>query len=174
MRIAFNVASLYAAWFASVLAAANGRPILATAASLVVVLLNVAISRDRLADMRLIAYAALVGFVLDSIVINLGLARYASPGPYALVPPLWLVAMWMAFATSLNVSLAWFKSRLRLATLLGAIGGPLSYYAGARLGGMEFAEPLSLSIGALGLLWAIAFPTLVIVARQGESGPTNE
>lgn len=166
MRVAFNVVSLYAAWFGSVIAAANGQPILALAASIFVVLVNVAFSHDRFADIRLITYAALAGFALDSIVINLGLARYASPGPYALVPPLWLVAMWMAFATSLNVSLAWLKNRLRLAALLGALGGPLSYYAGARLGGMEFTEPIVLSIVVLGLLWAVAFPTLLSLARR--------
>ncbi len=169
MHIVFNVASLYAAWFATVLAAANNQPYVAAAASLVVVLANLALASERTAEFIIVAQAALVGFVLDGTLINLGLARYSSPGPVADLPPFWLISMWMAFATSLNVSLAWLKDRLLLAALLGLVGGPLAYFAGARLGGMEFTQPVWIALGAVGLLWAGAFPLLLCLARRGQA-----
>ena len=45
------------------------------------------------------------------------------------------------------------------------VGGPASYYAGEKLGGMMLAEPLWISLGAIGVLWAIAFPALLVIAR---------
>ena len=167
-----NFAILYAAWFASVLAAASGNGVVAALASLIAVLINLALSQHRLADLRLVAYAALVGATLEATIINLGLAHYASPGPIATLPPLWILSIWMAFATSLNVSLAWLKTRLKLAALLGAVGGPLSYYGGARLGGMSFSEPLYMSLGVLALLWAVAFPLLLRLAGREDLPPS--
>jgi hypothetical protein len=171
VKIAFNVVSLYAAWFAAVLAAAHGRPWLAVAASLVAVVANIAFASARTAEVILVVQAALVGIVVDGALINLGLARYASPGPLAHLPPFWLITIWMAFATSLNSSLAWLKDRLSLAALLGLVGGPLAYFAGARLGGMEFTQPVWLALAAVGLLWMAAFPLLLFLARRGEARP---
>jgi hypothetical protein len=170
VHIALNVALLYAAWFATVIAAANGRPILAAAASLCVVLLNILVSPRRSDEVRVVIASALVGLAFDGAVINLDLATYASPGPVAYLPPFWLVTMWMAFATALNVSLAWLQRRLALAAALAAIGGPLSYYAGARLGGMAFSEPLWLPLGILALMWAATLPLLLLIARRLRAG----
>lgn len=166
MRVVLNVVLLYASWFATVLAAANERPIMAAAASLSIMSLNVLIAPRPSAELRLIGLAALVGLAVDASMINLGLAQYAAAGPISFLPPFWLLTVWMAFATSLNVSLRWLRDRLSLAAGLGAVAGPVSYYAGARLGAMEFAEPLWLGLLVLAALWAVAFPLLLWFARD--------
>lgn len=166
MRLIINVAIIYAAWFATVLAAAGGQPLTAAAFSIAAAAINVSMARKRLPECRLVLQVAAVGILFDSIVINFGLAKYASPGVIAQFPPLWMISLWMAFATTINVSLAWLQQRLPLASALAAIGGPLSYYAGARLGGMIFSEPLWLSIAAIAILWAAAFPLILWLARR--------
>lgn len=166
MRVAVNVAVVYASWFATVIAAANGSAGLAAAASLVAVVLNVVLASNRANDVKLLAIAAVVGLVVETILMTHGMADYASPGPIAGLPPAWLVLMWMAFATLLNVSLAWLKERLLLAAVLGFVGGALAYYAGARLEAMQLGEPLALSVGAIGTMWAIAFPALLHAAGR--------
>lgn len=165
MRIAFNLIVLYAAWFGAVLSAAANRPVLAAVASLVAIAVNLAISAERWADTKLVLLSAVVGLILDGLLINAGIATYASPNAIAGLPPVWLTAMWMAFATSLNVSLGWLQRRLVLASLLGFVGGPASYLAGARLGAMQFSTPLWQSLAVVGILWAVAFPGLLFAAR---------
>lgn len=172
MRVAFNIVALYAAWFATVLAAANDRPVVAVAASLIVVILNVALAQKWAAEIALIIEAAVIGVIVDASLINFGLAQYAAPGPIPWLPPLWLISIWMAFATSLNVSLAWLKQRLGVAAVLGMIVGPLSYLGGAKLGGMHFSDPVWLGLSVLALLWAAAFPLLLLLARRGD-GASN-
>jgi hypothetical protein len=46
------------------------------------------------------------------------------------------------------------------ASLLGAIGGPLSYYAGSQLAGVSFGYGTTPSLIGLALLWALLFPML--------------
>jgi Protein of unknown function (DUF2878) len=169
VRIAINVVIIYAAWFATVQAAAAGRPWSAAAASIAVLAINITLARRRSAEVTLIFAAALVGLVVDGILIATGFAIYAAPGPISGFPPAWLVLMWMAFATMLNVSLAWLKDRLALAAVLGFIGGPLSYYAGAQLGAVQFSQPIWLGLGAVGGLWAIALPSLLYLAHSTDS-----
>jgi hypothetical protein len=172
VHVAFNLVLLYAAWFAAVLAAAGNRPWTAAAASLVVLSINIALAPRRSAEIKLVFQAALIGLVLDGLLINLGFARYAAPGPILELPPPWLVLIWMVFATAINASLAWLKPRLALSAMLGLLGGPFSYFSGSRLGAMEFSEPVWQGLCMVGVLWAIAFPLLLFLASQssGEAG----
>jgi hypothetical protein len=73
--------------------------------------------------------------------------------------------MWMLFATTLNVSLRWLRRYPLAAIALGAIGGPLAYWAGARLGAMEFAAPVA-ATAALAFGWALLTPLLVWLAQR--------
>jgi hypothetical protein len=168
MRIALNVAVFYVGWFVAVWAAAKNWPVEATLASVAVVAIHMLVSQNRRHDWAVIVLAALAGIVVETIMVRSGLAIYKAAGPLDSFAPAWLVGMWMAFATMFNVSLNWMKHRLWLAVLFAAIGGPLSYYFGMKMGGMTMAEPLWATLGIIAVLWAVAFPLLLIYARQGD------
>ncbi len=53
---------------------------------------------------------------------------------------------------------------------------PPSYFAGQKLGGIVLAEPHVISLAAIGLVWAGAFPLLVVLARRwdGAGSRTRE
>ena len=51
-----------------------------------------------------------------------------------------MVALWAAFATTLNVSLRALRQRYLLSAVLAAVGAPLAYYAGARAGRTAVGE----------------------------------
>ena len=73
--------------------------------------------------------------------------------------------MWMLFATTLNRSMSWLKGRLTLAAAMGAIAGPMSYYAGSKLGGIVFESPLAATV-ALSVGWAALMPVVVTLADR--------
>ncbi|MNR56632.1 hypothetical protein D3C85_1772420 [compost metagenome] len=52
------------------------------------------------------------------------------------------------------------------ASLLGAVGGPLSYYAGGQLAGVRFPFGVLPTLIGLGLLWALLFPLLHVMAAR--------
>jgi len=63
------------------------------------------------------------------------------------------------------VSLGWLRDRYLLATLFGAIGGPLAYYSGAKLGATE-TLPTTGGLLILALGWGVMTPLLVRVAKM--------
>ncbi len=113
----------------------------------------------------MLVIAAAIGFAWDSALVALGWIEYPNG---ALVPgtaPVWIVAMWVVFATTLNVSLGWLKRSLPLALLFGAVGGPLAYVAGGKLGGLSFLQQTPALI-ALALGWALITPLLLRIADR--------
>jgi hypothetical protein len=78
--------------------------------------------------------------------------------------------MWAMFATTLNLSRRWMQRRLLLASLLGAIFGPLAYLAGEELGAVNF-ESRFLAISALAVIWAVSMPLLMSVATRWSGSP---
>ena len=160
-RIVINILAYDAAWLGATLAAAAGQGMLAALACVAAVALHIVLSSHRRAECRLLVIAALVGLLGEALLLATGMAHYTAPGPIVWLPPLWLVCLWMAFATLLNVSLTWLRGSWALAALVGFVSGPIAYYGGHRLGGMVLHEPLWQSLSAVGMLWAIALPLLL-------------
>ena len=135
-----NIIAFQIGWFACVLGGAHGWPWLGVLATAVVIALHLYRAARPRMEAMLIVLSGLLGFVADSLLTGLGLLRFPSGQFHPQFAPYWMVAMWMLFATTFNVSLRWLKPRLGLAALLGMIAGPLAYYGGAKLGGVAFAS----------------------------------
>ena len=82
------------------------------------------------AEGKLVVSVMLAGAALDSFLLQLGVFTFVGQ---ELLAPLWLAMLWAMLATTLNHSLGWTARPIWRAALLGAIGGPLSYVAGAEL-----------------------------------------
>jgi hypothetical protein len=152
-------------WFGCVLGGAHQLPWLGT--GLVAILLGWHLSRSHRPhlELALALIAALIGAVWDSILVARGWLVYPSGTLIENTAPHWIVAMWMLLATTLNVSLRWFKQRLLIASLSGAVAGPLAYYAGAQLGGVVVADSTA-AFTALAAGWALFMPLLLFIARR--------
>lgn len=160
-----NLALFYAGWWALVLSAALERPALGMTVVLATLAWHLARVRPQASEVGLVAMASLVGLVVESLFQASGWVVYAAPGPVSILAPLWLVALWVNFALTLNVALRPLQRRLGLAAVLGALGGPLAYLGGASLGALHFAAPIP-ALAALALVWALATPTLLVLARR--------
>ncbi|UXL37868.1 MULTISPECIES: DUF2878 domain-containing protein [Pseudomonas] len=145
-------------WFACVLGG-NSLWLLLAGGALLAHLLW--ISRS-LAQVRLIAVVCVLGSTVDGLLLNAGVFAFKQAG---VLIPFWLVLLWALLAITLNHCLAWTAKPLWRAILLGAIGGPLSYYAGQRLGAVQFPLGLWPTLLGLSLLWAGLFPLLSTCSR---------
>lgn len=137
MNALTNVLGYQGVWLLAVLGAARGSAWPALAGLAAFAIWQLAISRTRAADLKLIGLALLLGMLLDGALAAGGLLGYATPAPAlpAGGAPLWILALWAAFALTLNHSLAWLRHRVLWAALLGSTGGPLAYAAAERLAG---------------------------------------
>jgi hypothetical protein len=57
------------------------------------------------------------------------------------------------------------KGRLALAAAFGAVGGPLTYFGGSKLGGVVLNDPVA-ALVALSIGWAIMMPLLMYLSER--------
>jgi len=160
-----NVIVFKIAWLASVLGGANGLPLLGPAAVIVAIAIHLRRVKDPSREMMLILSTGVVGITVDSAMITAGLLSYSTGTLVPGLSPLWILGMWMLFATTFNVSFAWLQSKISLAALLGAVFGPLSYYSGSKIGAVTLHEPVGAMI-ALAITWGVMLPGLLELASM--------
>lgn len=159
MNVALNFIAFQVGWFSCVLGAANGLPWAGPAVVLAVVAIHLWRVQRPAPELKLVLAAMGMGVILDSALLATGWVAYPSGLWLAGLAPYWIIAMWGLFATTLNVSMRWLHGRPLLAGVLGAVGGPLSYLAGERLGGIELVSTVP-ALAALALGWGVAMPLL--------------
>ena len=160
-----NAVVYQCAWFACVLGAAHGLPWVGILAAAFVVAWHLARAARPLPELALVGVALLIGAVFETLLVRSGWLRFNTGILIAGTAPVWMVALWALFATTLNVSLRWLRPHRWLAALLGAIGGPAAYYAGARFGALELAAA-GVALGAIAVGWGILTPLLLGAARR--------
>ena len=165
MLALLNFVAFQIGWFAAVLGAANGLPWAGPLVIALAIALHLKIVPRPRTELSLILICGLIGAVMDSVIVALGWVAYPAGSIVENAAPYWIVAMWMLFATTLNMSLGWLKSRKAVGALFGLIGGPLAYYTGFKLGGIEFVN-FDAAIVALGIGWALAVPVLLQLAER--------
>lgn len=117
---------------------------------------------DRAFEAKTLALALVVGFFVE---LGFVWFQVLLPVDGSQWPPLWLLMIWLLFATTLNCSLSWLKGRLALAALLGAVSAPGSYYGGAALSpAMDFSSP-SYGLVVIALCWALLLPLLFFIIQ---------
>jgi hypothetical protein len=70
----------------------------------------------------------------------------------------------MQFATTYQSSMCWLSGRYRLSAGFGLVGAPLAFFAGEKLGAVEFLTPRGPHYVVLALLWAHAIPLLIYIS----------
>ncbi len=165
MLLLLNFVAFQIGWFAAVLGAANNLPWAGPLVIAGVIALHLRVVDRPRDELSLILICGLIGAVMDSILVAVGWVAYPTGSIVDFAAPYWIVAMWMLFATTLNVSMGWLKPRKLIGAVFGLIGGPLAYYTGFKLGGIEFVV-FDAAIVALGIVWGIAVPVLLMLAER--------
>lgn len=161
-----NIVMSNLGWFACVGGAAHQRPLLGPLVMLLVLGVHFFLMPNAAREARLLVAAGLLGFSLDTAQAAVGAFAFHGTGLATWVSPPWMVALWLNLATTLRTSLSWLTGRYVLAVLLGVIGGPLSYYAGAQLGALILHANVTLSMLAVAVAWGGAMPLLVWLAHR--------
>ena len=162
-----NLTMFKAGWLAAVFAAAASLPILGTAAIGIAVAVHLWRSDAPRDELLLLALAAALGFAWESLLVYTGIVQYGASGALAAIAPYWIVALWVLFATTLNVGMRWLRKNLLVASVFGALGGPLSFLAGEKAGAVSFSDT-STALVVIGLGWAVMLPLLVRYAARND------
>lgn len=151
------------AWFACVAGAAYGMPWLGVSVTLITTAWHLHQSRHAKPEMLLMFAVLLIGASFDQLMLLLQLVAYQQHGWSTSLVPVWIMALWLAFASTLNLSLAWLQGRYLIAAMFGASGGPLAYLGAQNIGAVTL--PNSTSYIALSVGWAVITPVLLYLAK---------
>jgi hypothetical protein len=169
-----NFILFQAGWFTCVIGGAsrdyNWAGVVAVTAIVVVHLLRAHNIRN---EAMLILVTMTIGSAWDSVLMMAGIFSFSHGVVFAGLIPFWMIAMWALFATTLNVSMKWMKNKYLLAAAFGAIGGPVAYYAGFRIGAVEFENTLT-ALLAVGVGWSVIMPMLMALTTRFNGYQSNE
>ena len=165
MQLLINIIGFKVGWVSSVMGAAAQMPWLGPVVFLIVALVHLRQAQRPDLELGLVVAAGFIGIWFDSFIVAMGWVAYPSGQFSPMLAPYWIVTMWMLFATTLNRSMAWLRGRNALAAILGAVAGPASYFAGQKLGAIEFVQPTAALI-ALAIGWAVIMPVLMLIAER--------
>lgn len=154
-----------AGWFTCVLGAAAGWPGLGFLVAAILVAFHLRLSADRRRDLHRIALAVTMGVLVEGLHITAGTYRFTSGTVVALLPPPWLLVMWAQMATTFDFSMRPVIARPAAAAVFGAVGGPLAFLAGERLGAITLHRPLAPGLALLAISWAIAMTALALAEQ---------
>ena len=160
-----NLLAFKIGWLSSVIGVAQGMPLLGPSVIFVAIALHIAMAKRPLSEFLLVCATGVLGAVADSVMISAGWLSYPSGMLVSGMSPYWIIAMWMLFATTFNVSFRWLHSRLPVAALFGAISGPLSYYFGAKFSAVTLVEFYPAML-ALAVSWGAMMPVLLTLAKR--------
>ena len=165
-----NALGFQTAWWALVAGVAHGYEIPALIYSVLLAGAHLYYTPHTRQDIRLAAWALAMGIAIDSLFQFFSVMQFHGLSIWGL-SPFWMWMLWVLFALTINTSLAFFKSKpLVLSALAGFVFGPLSYYAGAKLGAASW-EGLKFPWLPLALAWMVAMPILVFLSNK--SVPTT-
>ena len=164
-NVIVNAIAFKLGWLAAVFGAANELPILVITGVCAAVAIHLWRSAEPLREALLLLMAAVIGLSWDSVMVTAGWLAYPSGTIVAGLAPYWIVALWVLFATTLNVTFRWLRGRLLLAAGMGAVFGPISYVAGAAAGAVDIVNPTA-ALLSLSVAWSMLMPGFLFVAEQ--------
>jgi len=166
VRVALAFVFFQAGWFAAILGAANGAAWLGPLVIGALAAWFVWSGESRGRSAALLLASGALGFALDTALTAAGMLRFPADGSPGLSTP-WMVALWVNFAIFIPGGLRWLYGRYALAASLGAAGGPAAYWAGQRLGAIEWNMPQAAF--AVAAEWAAATPAILWLASRREA-----
>ena len=161
----FNALWFQGLWFCAVL----GRDWLLPL-TVVLLALHLFLVGDKRRELRRFACVGGLGIAVDAVLSGAGIYQFAG----GVLVPVWLVCLWLGFSAALSRSLVYFSDKLPLAAVAGGLVFPVNYWAGERLGAVEFSLRLPATLLIIALTWAVMLPLLyrlsAVISATGSAG----
>lgn len=155
-----NLAIFQAGWIVCVV----GGNLYALAYTAIALLIHHRYVLEKNSEWKLIAMVTLVGCLWDILMAHSGIVHYADAGLPGI--PVWLICLWVLFATTFMHSLSWLSRYLWIAAFLAAVLGPASYWIGSELSDAYFGTSILTSLVIMAAGWSTLFPAGIYLTHR--------
>lgn len=156
----------YVGWFAAIFLAKSDQPWISVSILILLPLgMTALLHFKNLLSLRLAILGVGVstfGVLFDSLMASTGLISVH--GQSGFFVPLWLVVIWLLFAFSMIGMRKRLRFSYKVAALLGAVSGPLSYKSGAYFEVLHMTSNVSLAVYSV--FWFLTFPMFLYLIRR--------
>jgi len=159
-----NLLFFTTAWLAACLLAGQTLGWMGGLTALLIVILHLALSQARTAEIKTLLMVAILGSAWESLMVNQGWIHYLGSTHPSVIPG-WLMAAWLAFAMTLNHGLARLKAHPLRAGLIGATCAPLAWSGALELGALEMTDPLE-TLLIISISWLFLLPAFLKIANH--------
>jgi hypothetical protein len=166
LRNLINLVLFQSVWLVSVIGAASGEGWHAFVALTVFVFIHHFLSITSKADFQLAVAAVFLGIIAETFFTRSGIIVYSDSNFVAGLVPIWMLVLWANLALTINGCLQWLHGRYWLAALLGAAGGPISYYSGIKLGAATAGTSFVALLAFVAVVYAAVVPLLLLIAKR--------
>jgi len=166
----FNWFSFYIYWYLCFWGAKNESFYIGPIIGFGFILIHIILVENRLIETKYIFLCLLLGFVLDSFFINLGLIHYKGQLVISDISlaPIWILTLWAGFGTTVFYSLKWMKKRYFLTSLIGIIIFPIIYFSADRYGSIEINEHSFGTYFIISVSCSIVITLLIFISDRRE------
>lgn len=153
-----NLILFQTGWMACVAGAVYIDPLTGVVYGVAFLVFHLINHHQRSNEISFIVFVALIGYLIDSQLVNYGFFEYYEHEDW-LVAPLWIASLWAIFSTTIGRSLSWLSSHYVLAALLGAVFGPVAYYSAAEIGAVTILKN-NQGLYFQSFIWACMMPLM--------------
>ncbi len=161
-----NLVFYQVGWLACVLGIAWNVQWIGFSIALSLVGLHLCLATDRSLQVKLGLTAAVLGLIVDSGQVWAGVFAFPRGSVVDWLPPPCIALLWVQFATTIRYSMSWLSRRYLVCACFGLVGAPMAFFAGERLGAVEFLSPRLVNFVILGVVWSFVVPSLVLLSDR--------
>lgn len=153
----------------------RGLPYLGPVTILLLAVIKFSVQKERRSEVTLVAIVTVLSFILESLLISIGIytpapgTRFIIPAPLA---PFWILALWVNFALRIKDYMWFMKGKPVVHFVTGFVFGLIIFNSVNRLGlGTLNYGIVSLFIGSF--IWGAFIPVLYYIADKLLNRTTN-
>jgi hypothetical protein len=159
-----NFILFQAGWFITLFSAAYGKPYLGVLFTVLWMIFHLSMVATKVKnEISFLVIVTMLAYLLESSLVISGFISYPEQAIIGVPAPIWMMALWVNLAATINYSLSWMKGRYFICSVFAAIAGPLSYFAGERIGAINLHGTPSLII--ISLMYGFVMPFLFWLNR---------
>lgn len=148
-----NIILFKTIWLLTVYTVANQLYFVGPIAVILNLCIHLIFSKNKLINIKLYALTSLVGFFVDTLLIQ---GQVISFSDASFISPLYMICLWLNFSTLFEYGLSWSLKKPIIAITLLAFSAPFSYFSAFKLNAIGLQQPLYFSLVCIGVLWAFS------------------
>ena len=162
-----NAAFFYLIWWGCILGIRSNMYYLGPILTIIFIFVHVNIIPKGKKEIILMSCCGVLALVVESAHMYSGFLSYEGyllSG--SLLPPLWIICIWVTLSATLNYSMFFLKDRWPLMVLCGGIFGPGCYFFAMKGGILYFNFSILTSLLILSLVWGLALPLMYYINNR--------